>query len=375
MTPDPRDRPLFITSDIYREPAFAPSHPLAIPRVSLATDLARALGWLPPEVVIESPQASTAELARFHDPVYLAALIDAERRRSVAPEVAERTRLGRDGNAIHPLMFRRPATSAGGVLLAARLTARGGIVQVPGGGTHHGMRDRASGFCFLNDAVLGLFAWRDQGLERLVYLDIDAHHGDGVEAAFADDPHVLTLSVHEAGRWPFTGRVEDRAGGAARNFPVPRGFNDSEFRHLLEAAILPLIGQFRPQAIMLQCGADALAEDPMARLGLSNNAHFATAAALRRLSPRLIVLGGGGYNPYAVARCWAGVWATLNDYAIPARLPAAAQALLRAAPYPRAAGRDPPAAWFTTLRDPPREGKLRPEITRLAEISLLESVP
>ncbi|MGC8469871.1 MAG: acetoin utilization protein AcuC [Acetobacteraceae bacterium] len=372
MPPDPRLRPLFVTSEIYRVAAFTPPHPLAIPRVSLAADLAEALGWLAPEVVLESPRASMAELARFHDPEYLAALREAERTQTLSAAEAERFRLGRDGNPIHPLMFRRPATSAGGVLLAARLTRDGGVVHAPGGGTHHGMRERASGFCYLNDAVLGLHAWLDGGLERLVYLDLDAHHGDGVEAAFAADGRVLTISVHEEGRWPFTGAATDRAGGAARNFPVPRGFNDSEFRHLLEAAILPLIEAFRPEGIMVQCGADGLAEDPMARLALSNNAHIEAIAAVRTRAPRLLVLGGGGYNPYAVARLWARIWGEINGFSVPARLPAAAETLLRAAPYPRAGGRALPEAWFTTLRDPPREGKVRPEIRRLAEMSLRE---
>src|SRR6185437_13949843 len=135
-------------------------------------------------------------------------------------------------------VFRRPALSAGGVMLAARLTAAGGIVHCPGGGTHHGRPDRAAGFCFLNDPVLGLLTWLDQGLTNIVYLDIDAHHGDGVQDAFHDDAR------------PFTGSAKDQAGGAARNFPVPAGCNDSEFAWLMRHAILPLIEARAPQAIM-----------------------------------------------------------------------------------------------------------------------------
>ena len=137
------------------------------------------------------------------------------------------------------------------------------------------------GFCYLNDPVLGILTWLDTGLERIVYLDIDAHHGDGVQDAFARDGRVLTLSVHEAGRWPHTGLAADRAGGAARNFPVPAGFNDTEMRVLMAEAILPLIQAHRPEAIFLQCGADALEEDPLARLSLSNNAHWAVVDAVR----------------------------------------------------------------------------------------------
>ncbi len=143
--------------------------------------------------------------------------------------------------------------------------------------------------------------------------------------------------------------------------------------HLLEHAILPLIARLRPQAIMLQCGADALEEDPLARLSLSNNAYWAVVAAVRDLAPRLVVLGGGGYNPYTVGRCWAGVWATLNRLAVPQRTTPGAEAVLRALRWQRAAGRNPPAHWFTTLRDAPREGPVREMIKRLAEQSLKET--
>jgi acetoin utilization protein AcuC len=224
------------------------------------------------------------------------------------------------------------------------------------------MPDRASGFCYINDPVLGLLEWLDLGLMNILYVDIDAHHGDGVEHAFRDDPRVFTLSVHESGRWPFTGRIEDRAGGHARNIPVPQGFNDTEMEHVLQTAILPILRHLRPQAVMLQCGADALEEDPLARLSLSNNAHCAVVRALLAESPRLIVTGGGGYNPWTVARCWALVWGVLDGRQLPEHLPPAAQAVLRALEWQRAAGRNPPEHWFTTLLDSPRPGPLRAEV-------------
>jgi acetoin utilization protein AcuC len=368
------DRPIYIGSEVYRRSSYGPKHPLAVPRVSVCTDLCRALEWLHEEQYRDSPMATDAELARFHDPDYIAAVRRSEATQCVPEAERIRYRIGVDGNPVYGEMFRRPATSAGGVILAARLTAAGGIVHCPGGGTHHGRRDRASGFCFVNDPVLGLLAWLDQGLDNIVYLDIDAHHGDGVQDAFHDDPRVLTISVHENGRWPFTGAAEDRAGGAARNFPVPQGFNDSELAWLMDHAILPLIRARAPQAIMLQAGADALEEDPLAKLSLSNNAHFAVAQAMVDLAPRLIVLGGGGYNPFSVSRCWAGIWATLNRFAIAPVLPAAAEAVLRALRYNRAAGRSPPEHWFTTLRDPPRTGPVRNEVRRVADIAMMESL-
>lgn len=366
--------PVFIGSEIYRGSTYGPKHPLAIARVSAVTDLVRAMGWLDDAAYIAAPLASVDAVMRFHHPDYIDALRRAEETQSVSDADRERFRIGAEGNPVYREIFRRPMTSAGGVMLAARLTTPGGIVYCPGGGTHHGRPDRASGFCYLNDPVLGILTWLDAGLERIVYLDIDAHHGDGVQDAFHDDPRVLTISVHEAGRWPRTGVAEDRAGGAARNFPVPAGFNDTEMRVLMQDAILPLIARARPQAIFLQCGADALEEDPLARLSLSNNAHWAVVDAVRDIAPRLIATGGGGYNPYTTGRCWAGVWARLNGWEIPARTTPAAEAVLRALTYNRAAGRNPPEHWFTTLRDAPREGTVRPEIRHLAALSLEESI-
>ncbi|MGK7866575.1 acetoin utilization protein AcuC [Falsiroseomonas sp. E2-1-a20] len=371
-------RPLLIGSEIYRGSTYGPKHPLAIPRVSTMLDLVRAMGWVAPAQYRDSPRATPADLLRFHTPDYIAALMAAEATQQVDPAHKARHRIGADGNPVYREVFSRPATGAGGVMLAAGLTRDAGpaasIVHVPGGGTHHGQPDRASGFCYLNDAVLGLLRWLDLGLDNILYLDIDAHHGDGVEQAFAEDPRVFTVSVHEAGRWPNTGPAENRAGGHARNLPVPEGFNDSEMDVLLRHAILPILRQRRPQAVMLQCGADAIAEDPLSRLALSNGAHRAVAQALMGMAPRLIVLGGGGYNPWSVARCWAGVWATLNRLPIPPRIPPAAEAVLRGLSFHRAAGRNPPEHWFTTIADEPRPGPVRPEIWALAARTL-EGLP
>ena len=364
--------PLYVGSDIYRFSTYGPSHPLAVPRVSTCTDLCTGLGWLSQNVYRDAPMATETEILRFHDAEYVSALRRAEAAGAVTPEDRERYRIGTDNNPVYAEMFRRPATSAGGVLLATRLTEAGGVAYVPGGGTHHGRPDRASGFCYLNDCVLGILSWLDRGLTRVLYLDLDAHHGDGVQDAFLGDPRVLTVSIHEDGRWPNTGKLEDRAGGSARNLPVPPGFNDSEQRFLMTEAVLPLVSRFQPQAILMQCGADALEEDPLARLSLSNNAYWSAVAAMMPLAPRLILVGGGGYNPYTVGRCWAGIWATLNGFPIPETLPEEAQTVLRRLVYNRAAGRNPPAHWTTTLRDAPREGPVRDEIRQIAIATLQE---
>lgn len=247
-------------------------------------------------------------------------------------------------------------------MLAGELLRGGGVIHHPGGGTHHGMPDRANGFCYLNDPVLAMLSLRRNGAQRIAYVDIDAHHMDGVEHGFADDPDALLISVHEEKRWPFTGALTDRGIGQVYNLPVPRGFNDTEFRHVLGRLILPLLERFSPDALVLQCGADAVEEDPLSRLTLSNNAHWGCVAALMDLAPRYLVLGGGGYNPWSVGRLWTGVWGVLSGQEIPTRLPEAAEAVLRGLAWDHSRGRKPPEHWFTTLRDTPRPGPLRREI-------------
>lgn len=354
--------PIFVGARIYRASSFAPKHPLAIPRVPSVTDLCRAMNWLPAEQYRPSPRAKPVVLRAFHTADYVAALQAAEHNQQVSQAMRDRHGLGTFSNPIHPHMFSRPATSVGGVLLGAAQIANGGVAYVPGGGTHHGLADRASGFCYLNDPVLAIKALQRQGLGRIVYVDIDAHHCDGVETAFQGAQDVRLISVHEENRWPFTGALADTAGGASFNLPVPRALNDTEYALILDRVLLPAVAQFRPDAVVLQCGADALLEDPLARLELSNNSHWATVAALRELSPRFLVLGGGGYNPWSVARCWTGVWATLCGAAIPDELPPAARRVLAGMTWNRRAGLQPPAHWINNLRDAPRHGAIRDEI-------------
>ncbi|MBL3703256.1 acetoin utilization protein AcuC [Sulfitobacter sp. BDSS02] len=358
----PRQPTLFLGAEIYRGSTYGSTHPLAIPRVPTVIDLSRALGWLPRDVYRTSPRIRPAGLMAFHTPAYIAALQTAEASQTVTAEIRERHGLGTLSNPVYPEMFRRPATSAGGALLAADLVAAGHRVYHPAGGTHHGLPDRANGFCFFNDPVLAIIALRARGLRRIVYVDIDAHHCDGVEVAFPDTPEVRLISLHEEKRWPFTGALHDRGSGNFFNLPLPAGLNDDEYALALEGLILPAIASHRPDAVVLQCGADAVAEDPLSRLTLSNNAHWATVAALKDMAPRLLVLGGGGYNPWSVGRLWTGVWATLNGFDIPDRLPPGAEAIQRGLSWNRRAGRTPPEHWFTTLRDVPHNGGIRDEI-------------
>jgi acetoin utilization protein AcuC len=361
--------PLFVGAEIFAHPAFPPPHPLAFPRAGHVEALCRALGWLDGAYVASQP-ATMADLARYHDPQYIDAVARADRDQSVDAATRARFNLGTRANPIFPRLFERAATAVGGSLLAARLAWEGRIVFHPPGGTHHGGKRRANGFCFFNDPVFAILEFLALGARRVAYVDFDAHHGDGVEDAFADEARVMTISIHEADRWPRTGALHDRRGGNARNMPVPRGLNDDEFATLVDDAVAPLVARFGAEALVIVTGADALAGDPLAKLGLSNGALQRAVERVATLTPAVVVLGGGGYHPWNVSRCWTGLWGRLAGFEPPDPLPEAAQALLSAlAPF-RPRSQEIDLRWLTTLADPPRGGPVREEIFAIVEASL-----
>ncbi|MGZ2259897.1 acetoin utilization protein AcuC [Roseobacter sp. A03A-229] len=365
----------FIGAEIFRHSSYGRWHPLRVPRVSTVMDLSRALGWLPKDQFITAPRAKPKALEAWHTSDYVAALQRVEAAQAATAEDLKRHDLGSVTNPVYPEIYRRPATAAGGSLLAGELLREGGVIYNPPGGTHHGMPDRANGFCYLNDPVLAMLSLRRNGVRRIAYVDIDAHHCDGVAVGFHGDPDCLMISVHEERLWPRTGVLEDDAGGSALNLPVPRGLNDSEMAFIREALIVPQVAAFRPDAVVLLCGADGVEEDPLAHLSMSNNAHWAVVAALMGMAPRLLVLGGGGYNPWSVGRLWTGVWAMLNGHAIPERLPEAGEAVLRGLRWENTRrGKSPPEHWFTTLRDAPREGPVRDEVKDRVRVLTQRSV-
>lgn len=348
--------PVFIGSRIYSGSSYGVHHPLSIPRVPTVIDLCRSLGWLPPEHYRTSPCAKPSALYGFHTPAYIAALQTAENTQLPNRDYD----LGSLSNPVFPEVYRRPATAAGGGLLAAELVRDGGVIYNPGGGTHHGLPNRANGFCYINEPVLTIQRLLAMGLTRVAYVDIDAHHCDGVAEAFHGSNQVRMISVHEDRRWPFTGALDDTAGGAAINIPVPKGFNDTEFDLILNDVILPSVADFKPEAIYLQCGADAVTEDPLSRLTLSNRCHVRAVKALRAMSERIIVSGGGGYNPWSVGRAWSCVWAALAGHDIPDRLPDDASSILGGLSWTRRA--QPSTAMWTTLLDAPRPGPISDQV-------------
>jgi acetoin utilization protein AcuC len=209
----------------------------------------------------------------------------------------------------------------------------------------------------------------EHGLERVLYVDLDAHHGDGVQDAFEDESRVLTVSIHEEKRWPHSGLVDEQAAGA-RNLPVPRGFNDSELDFLIENAVLPLARGFEPEALVITCGADPLEGDPLSKLSLSNTGLWRAVEKLVAECDRSVVLGGGGYNPWTVIRCWSGLWGRLSGQDIPAALPAPAQAFLSDLECDLIDDDEVPENWLTALADEPNNGPVRPEVERLVDLVL-----
>jgi acetoin utilization protein AcuC len=258
---------------------------LAIPRVESVVDLCNALGWLTDDEYRSSPRASAEQLAWFHDAGYVAALREASASRRVDLAARQRYAIGTMENPLFRGVYERAATSVGGSILAAELALDGRVVFHPAGGTHHGRPARASGFCYFNDPVFAILRLLHGGLERVLYVDLDAHHGDGVQDAFANDSRVFTISIHEAGRWPHTGEVTDTGGGRACNLPVPAQFSDSELHILIDGVVLPLAARVAPHAMVITCGGDALAGDPLTTMALTNVALWqpvrAQVAALR----------------------------------------------------------------------------------------------
>ncbi len=297
---------------------FGPGHPLAPIRVELTIELARALGVLDGDgvIVVAPAQATDAELGYVHDAGYIEAVRQAGRAESIP--VAGRYGLGTEDDPIFPGMHEASALVAGATLAAARAIWSGQAehgVSIAGG-LHHAMRDHASGFCVYNDPAIAISWLLAQGAEGVAYVDIDVHHGDGVQAAFYHDPRVLTISLHESPRtlFPGTGRPSETGGreaaGSAVNVALPAGTRDAGWLRAFHAVVPPLLRAFRPQVLVSQHGCDTHWMDPLANLELTIDAQRAAHAAIHALAHetaggRWLLTGGGGYEVVQVVpRTW-----------------------------------------------------------------------
>jgi acetoin utilization protein AcuC len=297
---------------------------------------------------------------------------DAHHKASISDR--EKYNFGTMENPIFGGVFARAATTVGGSIMAAEQALNGRVAFHPSGGTHHGRKDKASGFCYFNDPVFAILTFLDAGLDRILYVDIDAHHGDGVEAAFIDDSRVATLSIHEEARWPHSGGMKMQS-PTQINIPVPHGLNDTEFEYIMDELVLPYCGRFNPQAIVITCGADGLQDDPLSKMCLSNGALWQAVSNLCDQSPSNVVLGGGGYNPWATVRCWAGLWGRIAGFEMPEILPEPAQNILARFDSDLIDEEDRSPHWISGLCDAPNQGSIRDDVkTRVGILSSQSSL-
>jgi acetoin utilization protein AcuC len=313
---------------------FGPGHPMAPERMDLTARLARSLGLLDlAHVSVEAPGvASDAELETVHSADFVAAV----RRVSADPASSDELRgLGTEDDPAFAGMHEAAARLAGGSLLAASAVLDGSALHAVnfGGGLHHAARDRASGFCIYNDSALAVRRLLDGGIQRVAYIDVDAHHGDGTESIFWDDPRVLTISLHESGLtlYPGTGFANEIGGpqaqGSAVNVALPSGTGDAGWLRAFHAVVPQLVGAFEPEVIVSQHGCDSHRMDPLAHLNISVDGQREAATAIGNLAARhcgnrWIATGGGGYNVTdVVPRSWSHLIGIAAGRPVPLRTP------------------------------------------------------
>lgn len=257
----------------------------------------------------DPPLADRSMVARFHRPDYIEYV----------------SRLSQEGQGYldygdtpaYPGVYEAALYAVGGTVEAVRMVMSGEVEHGfnPIGGLHHATPSSAGGFCVFNDVGVALKLLEEEyRLSRIAYVDIDAHHGDGVYYAFANDPRIYIVDIHEDGRYlyPGTGHAHERGLGPAEgtklNLPLPPNADDSDFKKAMDKG-LQFIAEIEPEFILLQCGADGLRGDPLTHLEYSAEAHRYAAAKLHRLAHRyargrIVAVGGGGYNMENVARAW-----------------------------------------------------------------------
>jgi acetoin utilization protein AcuC len=321
---------VLVFSQEFGRHSYGPYHPLKVERLQLTMDLINAYGlcsasdspW------IDAKKADEQDLLRIHSHEYLDILKAANSGQSL-PNAWEYG-LGSGDNPIFPGVFDWSLMVVGATLESIRQVRENGrqIAFNIAGGLHHAMRSRASGFCYLNDPAIGIARMVQDGL-RVVYLDIDVHHGDGVEAAFYNTDQVLTISLHQHGHtlFPGTGFPDEIGEGPGRgyavNVPLAPGTGDDLYLWAFMEVVPPLVRAFDPDVLMTQLGVDTLGTDPLAALDLTTNGFFDLIREIKSWNRKWVALGGGGYNIMNVARAWTQAWAVMKGTDIPDALPEA----------------------------------------------------
>ena len=306
--------PLVVWGEVITGYDFGPDHPLTPRRFGPGLDLVRRTGA---DRFLEPGEATDEQLGRLHERAYIRGV------HAFSNDPWQPPRLGIGPGDCPPFHGMHPVSAAiaGGSMEAAQRIVAGEELHAfnPGGGLHHAMAGRASGFCIYNDVALGIAVARDAG-HRVLSVDIDVHHGDGTQALFWDDPEVLTISVHESGRtlFPGTGSVSETGGvgapGTVLNLPLDAYSGDLSWMAAVERSVEAMAEHFRPTFLVTQHGCDSHAWDPLAHLRVTTAAYarvtrFLDVIAHRYCDGRWLATGGGGYDAYRVVpRSWALVW-------------------------------------------------------------------
>jgi len=317
----------FVYTDKYFSYDYGINHPLKIERLQLTYELCRAYGLfqLAQAETVETMMAAESAVLRFHEADYVNAL-----KRASTGEInhAFEFGLGPGDNPVFSGLWEWSLLHTGASLQCAQLVAEGKatIAFNIAGGLHHAHAGQASGFCYVNDPVLAIYHFLDRA-KRVLYLDIDAHHGDGVQWAFYDNPEVLTVSFHQDGRslFPGSGSVNEIGRGEGTgycvNVPMMPGTDDDVFWSGFKRLVPRLMEAFKPDVLVSQLGVDAFVDDPLASLELTTGGFSQVIAYLTKNAPAWVALGGGGYNMSNVARAWTLAWAIMNGIDLPDELP------------------------------------------------------
>jgi acetoin utilization protein AcuC len=298
-------------TDRFQSYNFGPEHPLSPIRLSLAYKLIEESGLLDCQTRLSAPQPASEENLRLvHTQDYINAV------QTEMPDLA--FGLGSDDTPVFPGIYDASRLLAGGSIDAAkRMVCEECSAFNIGGGLHHAFPTQAAGFCVFNDPALAICVLKEK-FSRILYIDIDGHHGDGVQQIFYEDPNVLTLSIHESGAYifPGTGFIDELGAGEgmgySANIPMPMYAGDDEYRFAFEEIVPPLLEWFRPDAVVAQLGVDAHYSDPLTSLNLTLNGYTRMVSRIIELTDRyaqgrMLALGGGGYNLEVVPVAWASV--------------------------------------------------------------------
>ncbi len=320
----------FIYSDDFAKYDYGPGHPLKPFRLKLTYELIKAYGLLslPNATIVEATPAKEEDLLLYHTGEYIDILKAANGGLEIPGQ--ERYGLGFGDNPVFEGVFDWSRLVTGASLQAARLVDSGevSIAFNISGGLHHALASRASGFCYINDPVIAISSLVKKG-RRVAYVDIDAHHGDGVQEAFYRTDRVMTISLHESGNYlfPGTGFESETGEGEGRgysvNVPMPPASDDELFVYAFNEIVPPLIERFRPDIVVGQLGVDSFLTDPLTDLNYTTNGFCEVVKKMKEFSPGLIALGGGGYEITNVARAWTLAWAIMNNVDIQNELPEA----------------------------------------------------